>query len=111
MSAAGPVTITDRGVTVAVRVTPKARRQRIEGVVAEADGSRVLKVSVTAAPEDGRANAALVALLAKTWKVPKRAIAVRSGAASRRKTIAIDGDPATLARRIGDSLKEAAGNG
>jgi uncharacterized protein (TIGR00251 family) len=107
----GPVTPTDRGVTVAVRVTAKARRQRIEGVAADADGARVLKLSVTAPPEDGKANAAVVALLAKTWKVPKSAISVRSGAASRRKLVAIAGDPAALARRIEAYLKETAQDG
>jgi len=107
----GPVMATDRGVTVAVRITPKARRQRIEGVAEEADGGRVLKVSVTAPPEGGKANAALVALLSKTWKVPKSAIAVQSGATARRKLLSVAGDPAELARRIEKSLTEAAKHG
>jgi hypothetical protein len=111
MSDAGPVTRTDRGVTVAVRVTPGARRQRIDGVVAEADGRQVIRVSVTAPPEAGKANVAVIALLAKTWKVPKSAIAVQSGASSRRKLLAIAGDPAALRRRIEDSVKDTPKDG
>ena len=56
----------------------------------------MIRVSVTAAPEDGKANAAVIALLAKTWRVPRRAITVIRGSAARHKTIRIEGDPAAL---------------
>ena len=105
MSETGPVTLADQGVTVAVRVTPKARHQRIDGIVADADGRRAVKISVTAVPEDSKANAAVIALVAKTWKVPKGCIAVQSGATSRRKILKIAGDAPALKRRLEAVLK------
>lgn len=100
---------TDGGVTVAVHVTPKARRQRIEGIAAGPDGRPAIRVAVTAAPESGKANAAVIALLARAWRVPKSSIAVRSGAAGRRKVLSVAGDAATLAERIGHSVRDFAG--
>ncbi len=91
------------GVLVAVRLTPKAGRARVGPVVAAADGSAVLKVAVTAAPEKGKANAAMVALLAKSWRLPKSAIAVVRGETDRNKVLRIAGPPdlaATLSKRI-----------
>jgi uncharacterized protein (TIGR00251 family) len=84
------------GVRVQVRLTPRAARDRIDGLMLEADGSASLKVAVTAVPESGKANAALVALLAKAWKQPKSAVTIASGAGSRRKTLFVAGDPAKL---------------
>ena len=60
-----------------------------------------IKVAVTAPPEGGKANAAVVKLLAKAWDVPKTAISIASGGADRRKLLHIDGDPADLSARIG----------
>jgi hypothetical protein len=88
------------GVGLRLVVTPKASRNRIEGVRHEADGGAVLRVAVTAAPEDGKANAAVIKLLAKTWHLPKGAFSVRAGAAARRKLLFIEGDAGELARRI-----------
>ncbi|MGE0723317.1 MAG: DUF167 family protein [Alphaproteobacteria bacterium] len=96
-----PIERTADGVRIAVKVTPRASADRLNGVAAEADGALALRAQVTAAPEDGKANAALCALLAKRLDVPKSAIAVVHGATGRRKTVAIAGDPATLAARIG----------
>ena len=84
------------GLTVAVRLTPKASRNRVEGLQAEADGGVLLKVSVTAVPEDGKANAALVKLLAKEWRLPKSSIEILHGATDRRKTLFIGGEAARL---------------
>lgn len=64
------------------------------------DGATVLKVRVTAVPEKGKANAALIKLPAKTLGAPQTAIAMTGGAADRRKTLTIEGDPAALARRV-----------
>jgi len=84
------------GLRVFVRLQPKARRERIEGIVTEADGRVALKVAVTAPPENGKANAALVALLGKRWRLPKSAIEIVGGATDRRKTLLLRGDPASL---------------
>ena len=79
------------GVRVRLKVTPKAKREQIGGLLDEPDGGKALKVAVTAAPEDGKANAALIALLAKEWGVAKSAISVVSGATDRRKLVEIRG--------------------
>jgi uncharacterized protein YggU (UPF0235/DUF167 family) len=55
---------------------------------------------VTAPPADGAANEAVIALLAREWRLPRSALSVVAGAGDRRKTIRIDGDPAALAGRL-----------
>jgi uncharacterized protein (TIGR00251 family) len=87
---------------VSVRLTPRARADRIDGIVADAEGKPVLKVAVTAPPEKGRANAALIALLAKTWRLPKTSLAIAAGAESRRKSVTIAGDPNELMKQLTD---------
>ena len=89
-----------------VRVTPRARVGRIDGPREDGEGSARLEVTVTEAPENGRANAALVALLAREWRLPKSAFAVVSGAADRRKTIGIAGDPETLMAKLRGCSRE-----
>ena len=73
---------------------------------AEKKPEQTLKVGVTAGPEDGKANEAVVKLLAKAWGVPKSRIAVVSGATDRNKTLHIAGDPAELSRRLADWLRQ-----
>lgn len=63
---------------------PKASRDHIAGVH---DGE--LKISITAPPVDGQANAHLVKFLSKTFKVPKSAIVLEKGELSRHKQILI----------------------
>jgi len=65
----------------------------------------ILKAAVTAAPEDGKANDAVIALLADAWRVPKSSLSVLKGAASRAKTIALAGDPAVLSECIRNWMK------
>ena len=84
------------GLTVAVKVTPKASRTRVIGLARDAEGAALLAVAVSAPPEDGKANAALIKLLAKQWRLPKAALTVTAGAASRHKTLHIAGDPERL---------------
>jgi uncharacterized protein (TIGR00251 family) len=91
------------GVTVELRVQPRARRTGVE------DGD-VLKVLVSAPAEDGKANAAVIELLAREWRLPKSAFAIVRGTAARQKVVAIAGDPADLERRIAAWRKERAGN-
>src|SRR3546814_14894946 len=77
---ASPFRALPGGVRVAVRVTPKASADRVRGVVLDEAGIGVLQVAVTAAPEDGRANKAVTALLAKRWRVPNTTVEVVQGA-------------------------------
>lgn len=85
---------------VRLKVTPKARRAAVSGSVADPDGSMRLKVAVTALPADGAANEAVIALLAKEWRLPKSALSIATGAADRRKTVRIVGDATELAGRL-----------
>ena len=86
-----------------VRLTPKGGRDAIDGW----DGSGAyLKARVRAAPEDGKANAALIALLAKELGVAKSALAIVSGQKARLKTIALAGDTTALTARL-NGLGEA----
>jgi uncharacterized protein YggU (UPF0235/DUF167 family) len=84
------------GVELRIKAQPRARRPGLQGLVDSADGPR-LKLAVNAAPEDGRANRAICALLATALHVPPSRIAVVQGATSREKTCHIAGDPVALA--------------
>ncbi len=92
------------GVRVALKITPRAARSAVVGVVDGVDGDRLLKVTVTAVPADGKANAAVTALLAKLWRVPKSALTVVAGATERTKVIHVAGDPEALIAAMTDSL-------
>jgi uncharacterized protein (TIGR00251 family) len=81
-----------------VRVQPRAPRSEIVGW--RADGA--LSVRVAAPPVEGRANAALVALLAGALGVRPSAVAVELGARGRDKLVKVEGlTPAEVRRRIG----------
>ncbi|KAF0224027.1 MAG: hypothetical protein FD176_1425 [Rhodospirillaceae bacterium] len=95
-----PYSITGQGLRLFIRLTPKGSRDKIDGLAAEADGGVVLKASVTAVPEDGKANAALIKMLAKEWRVAKSDFEIIAGATDRRKTVLISGDGALLAARL-----------
>ena len=86
-------------------MTPKSRRAGPQGFVdLPADGvlghGVALKLGISAAPEDGKANAAVIALLAKHLSVAKTAISVAAGAKDRRKLVDIRGHPADLAQAL-----------
>ena len=87
------------GVSVAVRVQPKSRRPGLHGAAPAADGPR-LKIGVSEAPEDGRANRAACAALAQALGVPPSAVQVIAGAANREKRLHVSGDPTALAARL-----------
>ena len=95
-----PLTAAADGVRIAVRLTPRARADRLDGVGQLADGASVLKVSVTAPPAEGRANEALLRLLAKEWGVPRRNLSLVGGGKSRNKLVHIAGDAPVLRRRF-----------
>ena len=99
-SALSPLSVSSDGVRVRMRVQPKARRNAVYGLAPEVDGGVALKVAVTAAAEDGKANAAVIALLAKAWGQPKSAFTVVAGATDRRKIIHLQGDPARLMQAL-----------
>jgi uncharacterized protein (TIGR00251 family) len=85
------------GIVLEVRLTPGAARDGIDGVKVLADGKPVALARVRAVPDSGAANRALLALLAKTFRVPKTAVILVAGGTARRKRIRIAGDPSALA--------------
>ena len=82
-----------------LRVAPGAARSAVVGRHGAA-----WKVRVAAAPADGKANDALVRLLADTLGVPQRSVAIVSGHTSRDKTVALDGiDNDEIERRLAEA--------
>ncbi len=94
-----PATRKADGVVLHVRLTPKSNAARIAGVE-DYGGKPVLKAFVTTPPEDGKANAALLALVAVWLGVSKSAVALASGQKSRLKSVAVDGEPDKLLEKI-----------
>jgi uncharacterized protein YggU (UPF0235/DUF167 family) len=88
------------GISLALRVTPRGGGDDIDGIETLANGRSVVKVRVRAIAEGGEANRAVTELLAKVLGVPKGRVRLLSGATSRMKQIAVDGDPATLGEAL-----------
>jgi len=97
---AEPWRATPDGVVVACRLTPKGGRDAIAGAATLSDGTAVLLARVREPPEDGRANAALCALLAKTLDAPTSRVRLTAGAKGRLKQVAVSGDPGALIARL-----------
>ena len=76
---------------LAVRLTPGASADRIDGWDVDPEGRPVLKVRVRAQPVEGEANAALLKFAAKTLGVPKSAVSLARGGQSRIKMLRVDG--------------------
>jgi uncharacterized protein (TIGR00251 family) len=89
------VVASPHGVTVWIHVTPRARRSRAGGLFGDA-----LRVSVTAPPVEGRANAACVRVLADALGLRRSAVQLDPGAQGRRKRVLLAGDPRELETRL-----------
>jgi uncharacterized protein (TIGR00251 family) len=89
------------GAALAVRVTPRASRNRITAVL----GDGTVKIQLTAPPVDGEANTKLIAFLAEVLDVPKSHIEIVAGATGRDKLVTVTGmNAAALHERILASL-------
>ncbi len=87
-------------VLLSLRLTPKSSKNALEAIETLSDGRRVLKARVRAAPEDGKANLALLRLLADQLDCPIRALSLTSGATARAKVIRIEGEPERVIARL-----------
>jgi uncharacterized protein (TIGR00251 family) len=101
-----PYVRTADGLRLHVRATPNAGTDTIDGRHVAADGAMSLKVRVAAQPEKGRANKAVITLLAKALGRPRSALEVTGGLKDRNKTVAIEGDFEELARALDALLQE-----
>jgi uncharacterized protein len=93
------------GIEIAVRVTPRASKDVLAAGTPEHFAARL-----AAPPVEGAANAALVALVAKSFGVPKRAVALIAGDTARLKRLSVAGDIAAL-EQIARSLYGEAHDG
>ena len=95
-----PFSITSDGVLVAIRLTPKASQNRILGLDVRDDGSVFLKAAVTAVPEKGKANKALLKLLSQSWGVGMRRLNLIRGDKDRYKTTLVSGEANQLIEQL-----------
>jgi uncharacterized protein (TIGR00251 family) len=84
-----------------VRLTPRAHADRIDGIT-----GATLRVSVTAPPVENRANEALLRILAREWRLPRRDLSIATGARSRDKSVQIAGDPERLLAQLRAAIGE-----
>lgn len=95
-----PWTATSEGLRLNVRLTPRGGRDEVDGIEILADGRAVLKARVRAAPSEGEANAALIALLARSLSVSRSSVTLAAGSTARLKTLLIAGEASVLAARL-----------
>jgi uncharacterized protein (TIGR00251 family) len=101
---AKPYSATTNGVRLAVRLTPRASRNGLDGIGVDTDGRPVLRIRLTAPPVEGAANQALIDFLAGILSVRKKDISLRSGEAGRLKILEIAGKLDALAARLDDLI-------
>ena len=89
-----PIHENAKGVSFAVKVHPRARKNQITGVVGEA-----LKIALTAPPVEGQAKEAVIAFLAEFFDIPRSSVTIASGQTSRSKVVRVTGISAVAVRR------------
>ena len=88
------------GVTFAVRVHPRSRKNAITGVVGDS-----LKLALTAPPVEGKANQAVIEFFADLFAIPRSSVTIASGETNRNKVIRISGlSRAALEKRLAEVL-------
>lgn len=87
-------------VRLSVRLTPNGGRDAIDGLETVSDGECYLKARVSVAPEKGKANKALIALLSKSLGLPKSTLIIISGDTARKKILRIEGEPEDLMEKL-----------
>ncbi|MFZ5677310.1 MAG: DUF167 family protein [Pseudomonadota bacterium] len=95
-----------RGGSLYLRVTPKAARPEIAGLFQGADGKVSLQIKVTAQPEKGKANEAVIDLLADALGLPRKAFSFTAGETSRLKTVHIAGNPTAIEQTLGQFIQD-----
>lgn len=95
-----PLTTLKDGCRLACRLTPKASRNAVDGLYVASDGAVSVAARVTAVPQKGKANKALIKLLAKETGLAPRTMSVIAGGQSRNKMILVEGEPLALEKNL-----------
>jgi len=91
------------GVTFAVKVHPRARKNAISGTVGDA-----LKLALTAPPVEGKANQAVIEFFADLFQIPRSSVTIASGETSRNKVVRISGlGRAAVEQRLAAALAQS----
>jgi uncharacterized protein (TIGR00251 family) len=90
-----PIQASQSGISFAVKVHPRAKKNAITGVVGDA-----LKLSLTSPPVDGRANQACIEFFAELFKVSRSSVTIADGESSRNKVVRVAGVTADPLRQI-----------
>jgi uncharacterized protein (TIGR00251 family) len=97
-----PLNETTKGVTFAIKVQPRARKNAITGIVGDA-----LKLALTAPPVEGRANQAVIEFFAELFEISRSSVTIASGETSRNKVIRIAGlSRAVIEQRLAAALAQ-----
>lgn len=104
---------TNKGLTLRIKITPRARVSEVTSLQDDETSSslrlfqeKILKISLKEPPEKGRANAALLKLLSRTWKIPKTSLHLMTGETSSLKVLLITGDPEELQKTLENWMAE-----
>lgn len=88
------------GVKVRLRVSPRSASDRVLGLWHDPGSGTAVRVAVSKPAEGGKANAAVIRLLAREWGIAKSALSVAAGHTDRRKIVAVLGDPQRLLTQL-----------
>ena len=94
-----PWRVVDDGVTIRIRLTPRAAHDEIGGAAGSSDGT-VITAKVRAVPEKGAANTALERLIAAWLGEARSLVSVEAGGKSRIKRVLVRGDGQRLQQRL-----------
>lgn len=92
------------GIEFSVKITANAKQNKIADLYLDEKGNCFLKISVTSTAIEGKANAALINLLADSWQLKKTQVKIKHGSTNRYKIIHIEGNPESLLAHLNNYL-------
>ncbi len=95
------------GVRLFLHLTPGASKNALVRLGPDANNQMRLRALVTTVPEQGKANKAIIKILAKKLRLPRSDIRIIAGQQSREKTLLLSGNPANLLDRLSCLLTES----
>lgn len=102
----GPWRRQGEAISIDLKVIPNARVDVLEGVVLDAEGRPRLQLRIKAPPVDGKANAAVLRLLAKRLDCPRSTLSIVAGASARLKQVRWERSPDDAAELLASLLPE-----